>query len=54
LSIVDTHVKTRKVSGISNSNNKWNNRSVEEDPNVLKLMMAENRKKYNLSCGDVI
>ena len=49
-----THIKDKRVSGKSHSGQKWNNRSVEEDPNVLKFMMAENRKKFNLSCGDAI
>lgn len=42
----------RRASGTSQSVAKWNNRSMEEDSNILKFMMAENRKKYNLSCGD--
>lgn len=49
-----THIKDRKASGKSHSNQKWNNRSLDEDPSVLKFMMAENRRKYNLSCGDAI
>lgn len=43
----------RRASGASQSGAKWNNRSMEEDPNILKFMAAENRKKYNLSCGDL-
>lgn len=54
LSIAEPQIKLRRVSGTSHSQKKWNNRSVEEDPSVLKYMLAENRKKYNLSCGDVI
>jgi hypothetical protein len=57
LGIADCPMKMRKQSGTSHSNSKcnskWNNRSVEEDANIIQLMM-ENRKKYNLSCGDAI
>lgn len=53
LAVVETQIKFRKASGASQSQKKWNNRSVEEDPSVLKYMQAENRRKYNLSCGDV-
>lgn len=44
----------RRQSGTSLSHHKWNNRSVEEDPYIMRAILAENRKKYNLSCGDVI
>jgi hypothetical protein len=54
LGVIESQIKQRRQSGTSLSNNKWNNRSVEEDPNIMKFMLAENRKKYNLSCGDFI
>jgi uncharacterized protein YlxP (DUF503 family) len=54
LAIDDAQPKMRRASGASQSHKKWNNRSLEEDESVLKFMMAENRKKYNLSCGDMI
>lgn len=54
LAIDDTQSKMRRLSGASHSQKKWNNKSIEEDPSVLRFMMAENRKKYNLSCGDMI
>ena len=48
------NAKKRRLSGASHSNSKWNNRSVEQDLSAIKTRLAENRKKYNLSCGDMI
>jgi hypothetical protein len=52
LGIADCQLRMRKHSGASHSNSKWNNRSTEDDANIIRFMM-ENRKKYNLSCGDI-
>lgn len=41
----------RRESGTSN---KWNNRSLEEDTNNLGLAMADNRRRFNLSCCDKV
>ena len=46
--------KKQKALGVSNSTSKWNNRSVDEDLSAFKMKAIENRKKYNLSCGDMI
>lgn len=40
LGVIDSQIKMRRQSGTSHSNIKWNNRSVEEDPNIMKYMMA--------------
>jgi hypothetical protein len=53
LGIAESQLKMRRNSGTSHSNSKWNNKSMEDDANIIKFMM-ENRKKYNLSCGDII
>jgi hypothetical protein len=53
LGVAECPLRARRRSGASHSNTKWNNRSVEEDPNLARLM-AEHRRKYNLSCGDAI
>lgn len=44
--------RKRKLSGTSQ--NARNNRSVDDDLSAIKGRLVENRKRFNLSCGDMI
>lgn len=40
LGIGEPNLKMRRQSGTSQSHKKWNNRSLEDDPSLIKMMMA--------------
>ena len=52
--VPDEFLKKKRLSAVSRSNSKWNNRSVEEDLSAIKSRLVVNRNKYNLSCSDLI